>query len=99
MITDSAPVSSLAGGSLKSLAPRPKTVADTGLSEIFLGDLICKHLRVAGILDIEALSARLALPGSVVEKVLGFLRGEGQVEVHGAAATGGGLRFALTDLG
>ena len=92
-------VTNLVGGTLKGFAPRPKTIADTGLSEIFLGDLICKHLRVAGILDIEALSSRLALPGAVVEKVLNFLRGEGQVEVHGAAMTGGGLRFALTDRG
>ncbi|MFT5394427.1 MAG: hypothetical protein ACI8PT_004638 [Gammaproteobacteria bacterium] len=81
------------------VAPRPRTIEETGLSQFFLGDLICKHLRVAGTLDMEALSKRLALPGSVLEKVVAFLRTENLIEVQGAALTGGGLRFALTDRG
>jgi hypothetical protein len=81
------------------LAPRPRTIEATGLSPFLLGDLVCKHLRAAGTLELDALSRRLGLPGAILEKILVLLRAEAQVEVHGASLTGGGLRYALTDKG
>ncbi|OHC29738.1 MAG: AAA family ATPase [Pseudomonadales bacterium RIFCSPLOWO2_12_59_9] len=83
---------------LQQLAPQPCTVADTGLAENLLGDLLCKHLHDAGVLDMPQLVARLALTGSVLEELLAFLRKDGRIEVLGQT-TGQGLRYALTERG
>ncbi|MDR5899528.1 AAA family ATPase [Halomonas vilamensis] len=79
-------------------APRPGTVAETGLSLLYLGDLLIKQLFEQGVLDLHQLSRESALAGSVVEEVCRFLREEGRVEVRGQGASGA-LRFALTDRG
>ncbi|MFQ5544962.1 MAG: AAA family ATPase [Acidiferrobacterales bacterium] len=81
------------------LAPRPRTVAETGLSDIFLSDLVAKHLYEAGVLDLRQLSERTALAGPILETVLGFLRDEAGVEVRGRSSHNAGLRYALTDRG
>jgi len=81
------------------LAPRPVTVADTGLGELFLADLITKHLFEAGVLDLAELSERLCLAGSLLETLLAFLRQEGYVEVRGRSPDSVLLRYALTDRG
>ncbi len=83
---------------LSSLAPQPCSVADTGLGENLLGDLLCKHLHDAGVLDMPQLVARLALTGSVLEELLAFLRKDARVEVLGQAG-GQGLRYGLTERG
>lgn len=83
---------------LQQLAPQPCSVADTGLAENLLGDLLCKHLHDAGVLDMPQLVARLALTGSVLEELLAFLRKDGRIEVLGQTA-GQGLRYALTERG
>ncbi|XKH61078.1 AAA family ATPase [Halomonas sediminis] len=79
-------------------APRPGTVAETGLSLLYLGDLLVKHLFEQGVLDLHQLSRESALAGSVVEEVFRFLREEGRAEVRGQGASGA-LRFGLTDRG
>ncbi|MEE4465753.1 AAA family ATPase, partial [Azotobacter chroococcum] len=66
---------------VRNLAPQPRTVAETGLAENFLADLLCKHLHDAGVLDMPRLVQRLALTGPVLEELLAFLRKEGRVEV------------------
>ncbi|MEO4046573.1 AAA family ATPase [Pseudomonas sp. CAU 1711] len=83
---------------VQKLAPQPKSIVDTGLNENFLGDLLCKHLHDAGVLDMPRLVERLALTGAVVDEVLQFLRKQGRVEVLGQ---GGGqvLRYGLTERG
>src|SRR5579862_4768851 len=63
-----------------SLAPRPRKIAETGLSESLLGDLIQKHLYNAGVLTIPALGQRTALAGPIVEDMLNYLRKDGQIE-------------------
>jgi predicted ATPase with chaperone activity len=83
---------------LQLLAPQPCSVAATGLPENLLGDLLCKHLHDAGVLDMPQLVARLALTGSVLEELLAFLRKDGRIEVLGQT-TGQGLRYALTERG
>ena len=87
---------------VQRLAPQPRTVRETGLAENFIGDLVCKHLHDAGVLDLSRLVERLALTGAVMEEVLAFLRKDGRVEVLGQAGvqTGGQvLRYGLTERG
>jgi len=81
------------------IAPRPKTIADTGLSLSFLGELVEKHLFDAGVLTIAAMARRCALSGTILEEILGFLRKEARIEVRGRTFEEQGLRYALTDRG
>jgi hypothetical protein len=83
---------------IQPLAPQPRTVAETGLADSFIGDLLCKHLHDAGVLDMPQLVERLALTGSVLEEVLGYQRKDGRIEVLGQAG-GQGLRYGLTERG
>lgn len=78
---------------------RPGSIADTGLGELYLADLVSKHLSESGVLDLRELSGRLALSGSLLEEILAFLRTEGRVEVRGTSPDSGMLRFGLTDRG
>ena len=87
---------------VQRLAPQPRTVRETGLAENFLGDLVCKHLHDAGVLDMSRLVERLALTGAVLEEILGFLRKDGRIEVLGQASGqpgGQALRYGLTERG
>ena len=79
-------------------APQPRTILETGLADNFLGDLVCKHLHDAGVLDMVQLTVRLALTGAVLEEVLTFLRKDRRVEVLGQAG-GQTLRYGLTERG
>ena len=81
------------------VAPRPRTLAETGLDLHFLAELLVKHLHAGGVLTLGQLSERLALAGSILETVLGFLRKESRVEILGGASGGAELRYALTDRG
>ncbi|MGH8568014.1 MAG: AAA family ATPase, partial [Gammaproteobacteria bacterium] len=81
------------------LAPRPRTIADTGLSENLLQDLVAKHLYDAGVLDLGEIASRTALAGSIVEELVGAFRAQMLVEVKGPAPGTAGLRYALTDRG
>ena len=58
---------------VQQLAPQPRSIADTGLDEVLLGDLVCKHLHESGVLDIGRLADRLALPGAEWRWQLGVL--------------------------
>jgi hypothetical protein len=91
---------------LEKLAPRPITIAATGLSETFLADLIAKHFFNGGVLTIAELSERIALSGPIVEAVLNIMRKEARIEILGSdkkAAQSDGpaasLRYTLTDRG
>jgi predicted ATPase with chaperone activity len=81
------------------LARRPASLADTGLTEPFLADLISKHLAEAGVLDLGTLARRLGLAGTLVEELVGFLRSAGRVEVLGTQGGSPFLRFGLTERG
>src|SRR5262245_59891185 len=83
---------------IKRLAPQPRNIRETGLTDNFLGDLVCKHLHDAGVLDLPRLVERLALTGAVLVEVPAFLRKDGRIEVLGQ--TGGqSLRYGLTERG
>ncbi|MDQ5908042.1 MAG: hypothetical protein QG599_133 [Pseudomonadota bacterium] len=81
------------------LAPRPRTLAETGLDRHFLAELVVKHLHAGGVLTLSQLSERLTLAGSILETILDFLRKEARIEVLGSASGGAELRYALTDRG
>jgi predicted ATPase with chaperone activity len=81
------------------MVPRPTQLADTGLSETFVADLLAKHLLDSGTLSLGKIATRLALAGSIVESVLNFMRTEARVEVRSGQSDSAGLSYALTDRG
>lgn len=81
------------------LAMRPRRIEDTGLTTTFLAELTGKHLLAAGVLSLNDLIGRLALPGRLLEDVLHFMRQESRIQVLGAEPGGNVLRYALTDAG
>lgn len=83
---------------VQHLAPQPRTIAETGLSDQLLVDLLCKHLNEGGALDMARLVERMALPGAVLEELLNLLRKDGRIEVLGQH-NGQALRYGLTERG
>ena len=77
---------------------RPRSLADTGLGELYVADLISKHLFERGVLDLQEVTRLVALPGNLVEDSFALLRQQGRAEVRGAAGSGL-LRFGLTERG
>lgn len=78
---------------------QPRTVAETGLAEVLLTDLLCKHLFDAGALDVQRLSERMGLAGAVIDELLAILRRDMRVEVLGQSSGSNALRFGLTERG
>src|ERR1700751_238539 len=81
------------------IAPRPKTIAETGLSATFLGDLLEKHLFESGVLTVGVMIKRTGLAGPILEDILNFLGREGRVEIRARTADDHGPRYALTERG
>jgi hypothetical protein len=84
---------------LPTLAPRPGTLAATGLSAELLGDLASKLLLRAGVLSLSTLSDRLAIAGSILMDALGLLRREARIEVRPSGSTEAELSYTLTERG
>jgi hypothetical protein len=84
---------------LADRAPRPRKMADTGLSRNTLEELLTKHLYDGGVLDLQTLLKRTALAGPVLEEILALLRANQYVEIRGKSDNSVGLRYALTDRG
>jgi hypothetical protein len=84
---------------LARLAPRPTTVAQTGLSLTFLAELLGKHLLTAGVLTTSQLIERMGLAGPIINQVVNFMRSEGRVEVRSRQGLDAELRYGLTDKG
>jgi hypothetical protein len=84
---------------LARLAPRPTTVAQTGLSVTFLAELLGKHLLTAGVLTTSQLIERMGLAGPIINQVVNFMRSEGRVEVRSRQGLDAELRYGLTDKG
>src|SRR6516162_3068000 len=80
-------------------APRPKSLAETGLSLTFLAELLEKHLYEAGVLTLGSMIKCTAVAGPILEEVLNFLRREGRIEVRARMIDEHGLRYALTERG
>ena len=84
---------------ISKLAPRPTQLQDTGLSEAFVADLIAKQILDRGALSIAEMSELLALAGSIIERVLNFMRSEARVEVKPRAGHQEALSYSLTEVG
>src|SRR5688572_660095 len=81
------------------VAPRPQTLAATGLPTPFLCELIEKHLFEGGVLSMRDLVIRTALSGRLLDELLGFLRKEGRIEVRAQHGDQPGLGYAVTERG
>jgi hypothetical protein len=84
---------------LAALAPRPRTVDETGLSQSFLQELLAKHLYDGGIRTLRELVTRTLLAGSILDPVLASMRKEAYIEVRGQVEGTTALRYGLTDQG
>lgn len=83
----------------RALAPRPKTVEETGLSLHFLAELFVKHIHDGGLLTLKQLMQKVALSGPVIETVISFLRKEVLIEVHSRGFEHRELYYGLTQRG
>ena len=77
----------------------PETLEETGLSLAFLVELACKTLYFGGVLSLSSISEQLALPVSVANDVMEFLKRERLAEVRKGGDIHAASTFALTDLG
>lgn len=87
---------------LYTLAPKPTSLEDTGLSAAYLSELVAKHLYKSGILDMKELVSKIALDWNVLEAVITDLRKEAVIEVKGPENGNNAmsaLRYCLTDKG
>jgi hypothetical protein len=86
--------------------PRPKTLQDTGIPEIFIADLMLKHCFYLNFVTLGELTSRMKLPTTVINPVLDYLRGEKFLEIRGpdplkptSNALGLSHRYGLTEGG
>jgi len=78
----------------------PLTLAETGLAQDFISNLILKHLHVGSETTGLQLARRLGLEYSVVEPSLDFLKRSRQVEVSGGLSVGGpSYSYRITEEG
>ena len=85
--------------SAPAIAPRPQSIAATGLSLAFFSELAEEHLFEGGVLTMRDLVMRMALSGPLLEEILAFLRKEGRIEVRTQIKDELGLRYGLTERG
>jgi len=81
------------------IAARPRSIAETGLGQDFLCDLLAKHLYWGGELNQQQLVERLALTWLVLENLINFMRVSSYIEVRSPNESSGLLRYALTERG
>ena len=84
---------------LSRLAPRPRSLEDTGLPRELVVDLLAKQLLDKGTPSLAKLADAMCLPGSIIEGLLDYMRSEALVEVRPNLGDISGLRYALTDRG
>lgn len=81
-------------------SPRPPvTLEDTGLPAAWLNRLLLRHLYVAGDLRLSSLSARLLLPVSLLETLIGKFRMAKLIEPIDTGPSSAEWTFSLTDSG
>jgi hypothetical protein len=82
-----------------ALPKGPKSLEDTGLPIGFLVELACKMLYFGGVMTLGSLSEEIALPVSLVNDVVEFMKKERLVEVKKGADLRASYSYAITDLG
>ncbi|MBL4765263.1 MAG: AAA family ATPase [Colwellia sp.] len=80
------------------IAKRPSTVAETGLSEQLLLQLLLKHILVAHVVSVRQLAEKMALSGGVIQSLLDHAKTLGWLENRQSSASGQ-MRYALSALG
>jgi hypothetical protein len=63
--------------------PRPKSLQDLDLPEIFVSDLVLKHCFHLKVFSLMELRDRLMLPTGIISKILDYLQAEGYLEIRG----------------
>ena len=81
-----------------TLAPRPSTLSETGLSASLLLDLLVKHLHIGGVYTLRELAKKLALSGGIVTDLIGQAKILAWVE-NRQSTRDGQMCFALSYLG
>ncbi|MDD5036942.1 MAG: hypothetical protein PHE55_19625, partial [Methylococcaceae bacterium] len=84
---------------VRQVAPRPRNIAETGLGQDLLCDLLAKHLYWGGVLNQQQLLERTALAWPILESLINFMRASGDVEVRSPPENSTLLRYVLTERG
>lgn len=86
--------------------PKPRSLQDLGLPEIFVADLVMKHSFYLKVFTLTELRDRLKIPSTITSDILDYLQKEEYLEMRGPdplkpACNTLGLsnRYALTDRG
>ncbi|MES9899096.1 MAG: hypothetical protein ABW148_08745 [Sedimenticola sp.] len=81
--------------------PPPSSWHDLDIDFAIITKLILKHLLTGGELRVDILAARLAIPPSLLEEPIQFLRKESLIEAKGAGSDGisGAMHYSLAARG
>jgi len=77
---------------------RPSTVAETGLSEALLLQLLLKHLRTEHVATVKLLAKLMALSGGIIQSLLAKAKQLAWVE-NRPSGVAGQMRYSLSALG
>lgn len=88
-----------AQGATVAVPRQARTVAETGLSFLFLVELLTKMLFLRGQLSLAELADHLKLSVGVLEPLLAFMRNERLCEVSRTSETETAITYNLTELG
>lgn len=72
---------------INQIAPEPATIADTGLSEAFLVELVAKLLHQRGPHTVQQLSQAICLPGRILDEVLAGMKQQMLVQITGSSGS------------
>ncbi|RTR33363.1 AAA family ATPase [Shewanella atlantica] len=81
-----------------TIAPRPKTIADTGVAESVLYELMLKHLLGNGVLTKAELVAKMGITGGIIQQLLDSAKKQAWVE-NRQTTNDGQMRYALSHHG
>lgn len=86
---------------IRNLPPKPRSIAETGLSLSFLADLALKTMYARGLLLGHEIADSLKLPfADIVDQALDSLRRQRLIEVGGSASVGASsYRFVISRAG
>lgn len=81
------------------LPPAPHTIEETGLSQQFLGDLLCKLLFLRGRMSLANIAEQVKLPAALCEHVLDGLRDEHLCQLVSRGDTSATIFYQLSGAG
>src|SRR3990172_9391613 len=98
LITDTEP--SQPTGDAAPLVPQPASIEETGVDVSLLADLALRIIHFSGRPSGRQVAEQLALPYSLAEEIIGFLRQQQVVEIVGSVGVGEqAYQYAPTDRG